>query len=381
VAVQLAVGNRPWVVVSTVCGFFGMAALLFATGHIESRTRALDYVRGTAVEKQARYLNAPGNPGFEFLDLLVEPAGAGDLYDPHFIARAWEYQHALRRMPDAREVISVLSSLHRIAQESYQRPLPNTRAEMDAAFQLLEGRLPVLVQKQLYFPHGVRVSVSYGFDDSVRLGRFCAAALALARHEFPDLKVSTFGTVPLYPQVDRYVREGKVANLFVSQGGLFILCCLVLAWRGWRRPGVRWVSPLRGGLAMSAPLFVATALIGLLMAALDIPLDIATASIGALAINAAQDFSLYLALAYQDALATRPPEAALGYAVAREGKIILADCVLNTCCFLPLVLSRFSPIAQIGWLMAVMLAACAVGTFFVMAPLLPRCVRLREVGV
>lgn len=129
---------------------------------------------------------------------------------------------------------------------------------------------------------------------------------------------------------------------------------------------------------MSAPLFFATGVIGLLMWGLAIPLDIATASIGALCINAATDFSLYLALAYQTALQERPAEEALAVAVQHEGTIIVADCLLSIVYFLPLVASRFAPIADIGWMMAVMLVACAAGTFLVMAPLLPRCVRTVE---
>jgi predicted RND superfamily exporter protein len=99
-----------------------------------------------------------------------------------------------------------------------------------------------------------------------------------------------------------------------------------------------------------------------------------TAAINALAINAATDFSLYLAITYQDALATLSPLEALQKALGQQGKVIVADCLLNTLCFLPLVTSHFLPVRQIGWMMAVMLVASAVGTLIVMAALLPRCV-------
>lgn len=175
----LTAGARAWLVLGVVCAVFGIVVGLFATGHIESRTRALEFLRGTSVQQQARVLNEPGNLGFEFLDLLVEPAGAGDLYDPQFLQRAWAYHAALRKVPDAREVASILPSLHRIAQESFKKEFPDTREEIDAGFVLIESRLSPAVQRQLYFPYGVRIAVSYGFDDSVRLGRFCENALGL----------------------------------------------------------------------------------------------------------------------------------------------------------------------------------------------------------
>ena len=168
--------------------------------------------------------------------------------------------------------------------------------------------------------------------------------------DFPDLRVSAFNKVPLYPRIDYYVSRGKVWNVLASQVGLTVLYWGVIRVRNRGRAGVRLV-PLRGGLVMAAPLFCATALIGVVMWALDIPLDMATASIGALTINAAGDFSLYFALTYQDALRTYPPLEALGQALRTKGALIVADCVLNTLCFLPLLTSHFTPVRQLGWMM------------------------------
>ena len=373
----LTVGRRFWGVVGGVCGCFAVVALLFAGGHIVSRTHALEFIRGTLVEREARFLNRPGNVGFEFLDLLVEPVQGGQLSDPHFLARAWELQAALKGVPGSRETTSILSTLHQIARESFQKALPETADEVAAAFLLIESRLSPAVQRQLYFPGGARISVSYGTDDSVELGHFCEQVLTLARRDFPDLKVSAFNKVPLYPQVDKYVREGKVHNVFVSQLGTALICGLLLCWRNRRLTQV-CLSPVWGGVVMSLPLFFATAVMGLVMWVLRIPLDMSTASIGALAINAATDFSLYLAMTYQETLHTLPPQAALTAAVEREGKVIVADCLLNTCCFLPLVTSRFLPVQQLGWMMGVMIVACAAATLVLMAALLPWCVVRKE---
>jgi len=132
---------------------------------------------------------------------------------------------------------------------------------------------------------------------------------------------------------------------------------------------------------MSVPLLFATAAMGLLMWGLDIPLDMATAPIGALAINAATDFSLYFVIAYQKLLDDYSTDVALEKAIQQEGTIILADCVLNTLCFLPLIASGFLPVRQLGWMMGVMLMACAVATLIFMAALLPPCTLQREVRV
>jgi predicted RND superfamily exporter protein len=356
---------------------FACIALIFVRGEIVSCTRALEFIRGTLVERQAQVFNQPGNVGFEFLDLLVEPAQGKGTSDSRFLARAWEFQTALKAIPGSRETSSILGTLHKISQESFKKPLPETAEEVSAAFFLIENRLAPAIQRQLYFPGGVRISVSYGTDDSVELGRFRDAVLALAQHAFPDLKINTFNKVPLYPQVDKYVREGKVHNAFTSQIGIALLCGVIL-WRRNRRLRDVRLAPLWGGLVMSLPLFFATVVMGLLMWLFRIPLDMATAPIGALAINAATDFSLYLALTYQRILGEYAPMEALHKTLKIEGKVILADCLLNTCCFLPLISSHFLPVRQLGWMMGVMLVACALGTLLFMSALLPLCVTRKE---
>jgi predicted RND superfamily exporter protein len=376
-AAWLAAGYRPWAVTVGVCGAFIVAAVVFLQGDIPSYTRALEFIRGTLVEREARILNRPGNVGFEFLDLLVESRRGDTLASPHFLARAWEFQTAVKTLPGSRETSSIIGTVRQIARESFRKPLPETPEEVAAAFFLIENRLAPAVQRQLYFPKGLRIAVSYGTDDSVELGRFRDAILTLAQRAFPDLQVTPFNKVPLYPQVDKYVREGKVSNIFTSQIGVACLCGLLL-WRNNRRLRRARLSPVWGGVVMSLPLFFATAIMGLTMWLFHIPLDMATAPIGALAINAATDFSLYMALAYQKLIDKFSPLEALQRTLDAEGRVILTDCLLNTCCFLPLISSHFLPVRQLGWMMGLMLTACAMGSLLFMAALLPRCVMQRE---
>ncbi len=378
-AVWLTHGWRKGGILVGTIALFAFVAVVFWRGEVPSHTRALEFIRGTSVEREARFLNRDGNVGFEFLDLLVEPRHGAGITDPQFLARAWELQTQIKDVPGSRETSSILGTVRQIAQESFKKPFPETSEEVAAAFFLIENRLSLEMQQQLYFPGGVRISVSYGTDDSVELGRFRDAILALARRSFPDLNVNAFNKAALYPQVDKYVREGKVANIFTSQFGIALICG-VLLWRSNRRLSSAQLAPLRGGLLMSLPLFFATGVMGLLMWLLQIPLDMATASIGALAINAATDFSLYLVLTYQKMLGAFTPQDALRKTLKIEGKVIMADCLLNACCFLPLMSSHFLPVQQLGWMMGVMLIACAVGSLLLMAALLPACVTQKEKG-
>lgn len=372
----LATGPRPWVLIAVLSGLFLTVAALFHSGGILSYTRPVKFLRGTFLEQSAGLLNQPGQPGFSGLGILVEPAQGGDGKNPRFLQRAWELQAALEKLPRVREVSSVLATLHKIAQESWKKPFPATPEEVDAAFVLLESRQAPTVQRHLYYSGGVRISLSFGDEPSTAVGELIQSILTLARLDFPELKVNTFGRATLYPAVDAYIREGKVSNVFTSQILIAMLCGVLLYWRNRQLTG-QYLCPIRGGVVMAVPLFFSTMVIGILMWRLKIPLDMATAAIGALAINAATDFSLYFAMTYQRALASLSPLEALHSAMREEGRVIVADCLLNTVCFMPLVTSHFLPVQGVGWMMGVLLITCALGTLLFMAALLPRCVVVR----
>lgn len=86
--------------------------------------------------------------------------------------------------------------------------------------------------------------------------------LALARQDFPELKVSTFTRSTLYPDVDTDIREGKVSNVLTSQLLISLLCGVSMYWRN-RKLTTQSLCPFRGGVGMALPLFFATIVMGL----------------------------------------------------------------------------------------------------------------------
>ena len=381
-----------WVAGWTVISLFSAATLLIYPGHfLVTRSHPLEFVEGTLVHQTGLFLNQPQNVGFDFLEFLVEPTNGTNsgLYDPEFLKRAWAYQQDLKQLSGVREVSSVLNVLHRIAQESYKKSLPTTTEEITGAFFLLESRLNSALTAQLYFPRGLRLSASHTSDDSQAWRILQEQALILAHERYPELHLSIFGRVALYPRLDAYIVYGKPLNLFSSQW-VIIVCCFLLIVRKNRlekshrrsQASPPLLSPWWGGFVMSVPFLFATAVMVLLMVTFQIPLDVATAAITALAINASIDFAIYFVDAFQEGLArSEEATAALVFALRTKGKIILEDLLLNSLCFAPLLTSHFLPIRQLGWMMGVMLAACAIGTLVFMAALLPRCVVRKEAVV
>ena len=150
------------------------------------------------------------------------------------------------------------------------------------------------------FLSGVRYPPAMGLTMSVRLGQFCDAALTLATvSRFESLSVqygahlSPRGSLP---------SGRKIWNMFSSQLGVALICAG--CWRRNRRLQVCWLVPLWGLLAMSPPLAPRGSLA---CSCEDSPFRWISPGLDQGAgINAATDFSLYLALAYQTALQEHP---------------------------------------------------------------------------
>jgi hypothetical protein len=346
---------------------------------LEIKTSALEYIRKTVVHKASEILNQPGNSGFDRISALVvsrkqgaEPA----VNSPEFLRLVAAYNKRLAEMPNVRQVNSILDTMGVVARESYKCDLPADVRQAHDILQTIEWDLGLQVKEQLWFDRGLVVFASTIKDDTRILAAICRDMTSLAEREFPDLEVLPFGKMAIYPQADLYIREGKPINILTSQWVVVLALVPWILWRNRRSRHVRQLYGWRTGLVVNMPFVFASAAIVLVMIVLRVPLDQATACITALAINAAVDFSLYLAADFQTAiLEGREVRDGIHFALAERGKVIVMDIALNSLCFVPLITSTFQPVMRLGWIMIVMLVACGFGALVIMPSLLPWCVK------
>jgi predicted RND superfamily exporter protein len=347
---------------------------------LEVRTKPLDYLPGTIVYRASEILNRDESYGFDRLAFLVSAKNGINIQDHGFLSRTDELARKLKSLKDIREVNSVVDILRVISRESFKSDLPITEGEIHDALHMIEWDLGPKIKEQLWFDKGVVLFASFAANDSNRTGDLIESALAFATDQFPDLDVLPFGKIATYPQNDKYIREGKPWNILSSQWMVVGVCALWIMWRNRSllhdaETSLRLVA-WRTGFAISVPFVFASAVIVLVMIALRVPLDQATACITALTINAAIDFCLYLVADYHTALLSgKNLRQALEYALPLKGKIIVVDIMLNALCFAPLMTSRFLPVARMGWIMIVMLLACGFGSLVLLPALLPWCVK------
>ena len=350
---------------------------------IEVRTKPMEYIPGTIVDRASSLLNASGNYGFDRIPVLVRPkdrqGDAAPITDPVFIDRIDRLQRRFAEATSARETNSIVDTLKVVSRESYGSTLPATRQQAADSLRMVRWDLGDATASQLFYDGGATVYLSKASEDSNLLTELCDEILAVAKNEFPDLDVSIFGKLGLYQRSDKYIREGKPLNVLTSQWIVILACWMWVAWRSRRAAASMRLSGFRTGLVCNVPFIFASAATVFVMVILRVPLDQATACMTALAINAAVDFGLYLVADYQSALHEgRGEHGALRYALREKGKIILIDIILNALCFAPLMTSRFIPVARLGWIMIVMLVFCGIGALVLMPALLPWCVKNKQ---
>ncbi|MAG44773.1 hypothetical protein CL633_02685 [bacterium] len=370
-----------------VLGLVIIAGLLVLDGHLIIRTKPLEFIQNTLVHRTGQYLNQEGKTGFDFVDLLVEPVIAvseeakekeqeAKIYDPEFIQRAYLFEQELGRLPGARETSYILDGISEISLESFKKPLPTEQGELGECFFLIGNSKLGSLQEQLWYYNGVRLSASTRTDDSNDLGDFINSIIILAQSKFPDLKVSAFGKVVVYPRVDRYIRLGKPWNMINSQWVIILFCIILIWWKNKKIKGALRLSPFWGGVIMSVPFVFASAVMILIMIIFKIPLDIATAPFTAFAINASIDFSIYFVVAFIEGLEkTRDKIKAIYWAMQDKGEVIIKDMILNILIFTLLLTSGFLPVKRLGWIMSIMLLACGVGALVIMPAMLQKAVK------
>ncbi len=377
-----------------IIGILVVALASVLDGRLIVGSKPVEFLKGTLLEKTEKYMNQPGNPGFDFVDLFIEPNKPKIIFDEEgniespasrdseFIASVWKFMKELKNTEGVKELAGILNTVNHLTRQTFNKEMPATRQESGYLFLFnIESDLESKIREQLYSEYGYRLSVFSESNNSIAIGELRERILNLSK-KFPDLKVSFFGKVAMYPSVDEYITLGKPYNALMSQLVVVLFCSIWIFWGSRRNRScsnnlISWKT----GLVMSVPFLFSSAVILMVMMIFKVPLDISTSAIGALALNASIDFSIYFVHYYKkEILSGNSHQKALNLAMKQEGDIILADMLLNIVCFLPLLISRFLPIQRIGWMMAVMLSSAAFGSLVIMPPMLKWAVKSRKIN-
>ena len=347
---------------------------------IQVREKPIDYLPDTIVDRARQQLNQHAGGGFAQLSYFVSPVQVADsrypaVADAEFVRAVLRLQQKLAALPNSRAVLSVVEQL-----ELMQPVAGQSTAQLYDHLQLLRWDLadPRLADAW-WVDQGLVLWLGHPADDSVSLRQYADAVQQLVAQEFPQLRLQAFGNLHSYHQTDLYISERKPLNTLLSVPMVLLLTACWFWYANQRLQQRRWsyrLSPLAAAAAVCLPFVLAYAVVLLVMALLQIPLDQATACATALGINAAIDFDLYLLEDFRSALAEgQSPAQALQFSIGQRGPLTLLDAGLNGIVFSFLLFSSFIPMQRLGLLMLVLLSVCACGALFVLPGVLRSCCR------
>ena len=361
---------------------FGMLVILvaisvtfYAKGRVVVETESLAFIKGTPEYETAKWLNEPGRSGYAPLSIYVEPA-SGDIRDPEFIEAVLSFQKDLEGL-GSRKAVSMADFILKYARIHGKSLESDT---VKRAFSDIGKETSPLIRYQMWNPAGsLRILAFIEMENSKVIARFNRDVISLGKRyaqfkpieECDEMRAIPFGDGSLYPVEDSYVVKGQPRNILGGEV-VIVVFCIFIVWRKSRLlvTTTRRLNPWLGGLIMSAPFVFASSMTLLLMVAFRIPLDVATAMIAAMAINASIDFSIYYVDAYQRALVSYDKDTAIAIAMKDMGEVIISDILLNSICFSPLIFSGLEPIRRMGWMVAFMVVMCGLGSLIIMPSLL-----------
>ena len=201
----------------------------------------------------------------------------------------------------------------------------------------------------------LRQSVIVREYEGIHVGDLVDTVAAEARREIPETaSVAITGIVALLKQAERGLVRTQIRSFSLAAGiSLFIIGLLYWSVRAFAAAVLPNLLPVVGTFT--------------LMAAIGIPLDVATVMIASISITIAVDDTIHFLERYQAARrAGRDAAASAAEAHARAGRAMVFTSVIASAGFAMLTLSSFVPMANLGFLSAIAMITALGGDLFVL---------------
>jgi predicted RND superfamily exporter protein len=190
--------------------------------------------------------------------------------------------------------------------------------------------------------------------------RTLGALQAYLDRELADLSPRVSGTLAMLFRSSDEISSGQTRSLLLA---LVVIGAIVMA----------VFRSLRLGLAAAVPNLLPVLLLFGAMGAVGVPLNVGTCVVACLCLGVATDDTIHFVLAWREASARcGDARQAVREAFARVGRPILQTSLVLAGGFSVLAFSSFQPIAHLGWLSALTMAACLLGDLLLLPALLAR---------
>ena len=302
--------------------------------------------------------------GWRYFDVMVAGPEADSVKTPEFLRAIQGFQRAageLELVGSSRSVIDVFRDVHSALGRDGAIPfvIPESRRVVGRVFDLyasIDGGEEATrwVDEER---RRARITVMVTTSDHEEQIELYRRLKDLSRIHFPDYNVEFGGMVLLWIAGNHYVAIGKIYNITATVLLVFVFCALAF----------RCVS---NGLLTVVPLVIAGLVTFGTMGFFGIRLNMGTAIITSVGVGIGVDFAIHFFSRLREEL-TRglSLDEATTVTLLTAGKAICFDVASNVLGFIVFVLSEFSTIQYLGWLVSLMMVVTALGTLVLLPPL------------
>ncbi|MBK1617384.1 RND transporter [Lamprobacter modestohalophilus] len=343
---DLGMRRAGWVVAITV---LIMAAGAPFIARIQTETNLLYFFTPEAPIRQSTERIQERLIGVTSLEIILDMPARDGLKAPEQLRRIAELQAWLEAQPEVTRALSMVDLIEEMhwafhEEDPAYRTLPDNRALIAQYLLIYDGRdLHELVDREFA---RARLTLNLNIHGARAINALIGRIRTqLAHTDWGEMQIEIAGFGRLFADQEQLLINGQLRSLIVA---VVLISLLMLAM--WRSLGAAALTMI--------PNLAPVLLIFIVMGALGIWLDMATAMIASVTVGIAVDDTIHLFHAYRrHRLAGRSAVWALARAYQHAGRALTATTVILCAQFLLLGASSFVPTVQFGLLTALGLVA------------------------
>lgn len=204
-----------------------------------------------------------------------------------------------------------------------------------------------------------------------------------------DLKVFMAGKLSQYLEIDQIISSGRWLYNILSQLAVVFFCVFYFLWQNGKNNLSKWrMSATFSGVLVAVPFVWATAILYLLMMVIGMPFDIASASIGAMAVAIAVDFPLFVADYFRRTISKKDHASRreVFRSTLEDPEMVdsvvdvIVDYMGNAILFAFMMATPIEAIRRLGILEEAVLFSCIFSTVFMVLPMMRWTIRRNRDG-
>lgn len=292
----------------------------------------------------------------------------GDLQSPEVLKMMIKTEHFMKNEPNIDMTQSVADLVEQMNDAMGEgKMIPNDKAKIEQLWFLLDGQdvMTQLVSEDL--DKGI-IQSRFASVDSKNINEFTSKMNKfIQENNSEDIKIELTGMPSVYVKLNNSLIQSQISSLILAIVMVLLIVGLML----------RSISK---GVYALIPIIATILILFGFMGITGIPLDIATALVGSIAMGIGIDYSIHIITGFNFHLKeTGDAEEAIEKTILSSGKAIIINVLSVAAGFLVLIFSQIVPLQNFGILVAISMFGSGIGAITLLPIILILANRKRKI--